>query len=447
LTFFFKFVGYNFFFMSFILSIPHTLAIRNILLYSLFSVVIYFYFKSKSNIFNIFQNERLIFLQKTYFLLTLWIFFGLIFLAENQKLVFSEIKNYWIVPFLYFICSFVSFIIIYRHNKKFVQYLFSIIFIAFLTHIIYIDFYALQQYILNNHLISRFGGLEGTPDRASYVTNLLLGLLFAEIVYRLKTTKKFLVFDNFTVIIFLLLILMSAVIESMRNGVLTVVFLILTSLFLIFYKSNYSIKLKILISVVLFALLSFPLYYNLKNDARWTTLIKTIPIALDIENNKYWLNSSKFSIPKLPDGKNVTYSNYARIAWFKAGILFAVEKPFGIGYQRNSFGEAMQSKYGEHARSTSHSGFIDLLIGIGFLGVGIFFVLIYKIIKYSFEIFFKEYNYYSIALIFMVTGTISRFFVDPNLRDHMFLTFMFILGFLLAGLFETDEKIKINKSK
>lgn len=440
----YKLIGYNFFFLTFILSIPHTTAIRNILFYSLLLLLSYVFFKQKVYKSNIFNNEKFITLKKIYILISLWIIFGLIFLSDNQTKVLAEFKTYWIVPFLYLYFAFVAFIIAYKENKKFVQYLLSLIFVGLFIHCLYIDLYAVQHFIEHNELIRRFGGLEGTPTKANYLTSLLLGLAFSEIVYRIKTSKRFLIFDNFSIIIFLVLILFSAVIEALRNGSISILFLITSSLFLTLYKSKYSKVFKLSIISIFVLLLSFPLYNSIQKDSRWSNLIETIPIAWNTKNSKYWLDRHKFEAPKLANGSIVNDSNYVRIAWIKEGFIFALEHPFGIGHQRNSFGHAMQNKYGYNIRSTSHSGFIDWLIGIGFLGMAILYYLIYKVLQYSFIVYFKEYNYYSIALIFIIAGTFSRFLVDPNLRDHMFLTFMLVVGFLLAGLFTTDEKIKTN---
>ncbi|HIP11440.1 MAG TPA: hypothetical protein EYG73_01850 [Arcobacter sp.] len=444
-------VFYNLFIVVFILSIPHTQSIRNIAFYSAFLLITYIFIQGKYYNNSIFKSKELKKIAIAYILLSIWIVIGLLFFAENQLYVLKEIKGQWIVPFLYFLFGMFCYLISFNSNSKLFNHknIMFIIFFALFIHVLYIDLYALQYYTEHKELIKRFGGLEGTPDRANMLTNLLLALIMTEIVYRIRNKKQLLPLNNFVLFISFVLTIISSLIEAMRNGSVAVLFLATSSLVFILYK-NQQIKqvYKYILSSIFIAVLALPFMYNVKTDARWQTLIESIPIALDTQNNKFWLNSSKYPSPKLDNGQNVNGSNYLRIAWFKVGIEYSIEKPFGIGYQRNSFGEAMTNKYNYHARSTSHSGFIDWLLGIGYIGIILWFIIIGLLFRLAIHSYRKNFSYFSVGLFFVVTGNMSRFMVDPILRDHMFATFMLIVGIMLTGLLlEDNEKTKTNKSQ
>ncbi len=434
-------IYYGLFVLVFILSIPHTLGIRNIAFYLILILAIYIFFKQKLYTLLYDFKKKLKPVIILYTLLTIWILIG-IFFADNKSYVISEIKGQWFVPLLYFLLGLFIYTISIAQNSFFSKHniLFIICFALFI-HVLYIDLYAFHYYIDHHIILRRFGGLEGTPDRANMLTNMLLALLAAEIIYRFKKGQQMLKVNNFILFAMLALTILSSVVEAMRNGSVAIVFIATTGIFFMLYK-NHTIKksYKIMLSVFIVLFLSAPLLYNLKTDPRWQTLIQTIPIALDTKNNLYWLDGKKYPMPKLKNGKPVNDSNYSRIAWFKVGFMYSLKHPLGIGYQRNSFGYAMQKLYGKHARSTSHSGLIDWLIGMGYPGIILWVSIVLLLFKLIIDSFKSNYSYFSIASFFILTGSMSRFIVDPILRDHMFLTFMLLLGVLISGMLMDNEK-------
>jgi len=89
---------------------------------------------------------------------------------------------------------------------------------------------------------------------------------------------------------------------------------------------------------------------------------------------------------------------------------------------------------------TSHSSILDLTIGIGIFGTILWVFFIFKIAIFATNIFIKSNSYFSIITIFITIGYFSRGLVDANLRDHMFLQFMLLLGIILFFLFSENKK-------
>ena len=125
---------------------------------------------------------------------------------------------------------------------------------------------------------------------------------------------------------------------------------------------------------------------------------------------------------------------------FKEGFILITENPFGIGYGRNAFGHGLKAKYGEGG-GHSHSGIIDLGIGTGFIGMGLWVVFLASLMYYGFRSFKKDESYFGMILLFIVSGFFFRMIVDSVIRDHMLEQFMFLVGLLLAlSIKEINEK-------
>ena len=68
---------------------------------------------------------------------------------------------------------------------------------------------------------------------------------------------------------------------------------------------------------------------------------------------------------------------------------------------------------------------------------------IFLVCKVSIKEFKSTRSYFSLLTLFVTMGFVGRSFVDGNMRDHVFLQFMLILGISLFFLFQ--EKINAHK--
>ena len=67
----------------------------------------------------------------------------------------------------------------------------------------------------------------------------------------------------------------------------------------------------------------------------------------------------------------VSVTNYERIAWAKEGIKLAIQNPLGYGLIERSFGHLAKLNWPDSKLHQSHSGWIDLTLGIGVPGVAL----------------------------------------------------------------------------
>ena len=429
--------------LLFILPIPHTIAIRNILALLLLLVTVYMVVKHKS--YKDFTMEPA--LKRVLILLgvlTLWIYFVAFFISDETHWSLGEIKSQWLTPLLYFATF--AMLGVYATSRKAETWknIYALLFLMLFVHVLYIDLYELQYYVMHKSIITRVSGLTEGPaaDKANYITNVLLSFILAEVIYRFRVGKKLLNVSHFVLILILILTLMSSAFEAMRNGVIAIIFLGITSIIFAFYgNKRFAKKTKWLISLAILVSIAIPAAYNLKHDSRWATLKETIPIALDTAHHKAWMDHRRYPYPKLSNGQMVSGSNYERVAWMYEGSKLILEHPFGAGYGRNIFGHMIEKKYHEKKRTVghSHSGLIDMGIGVGIPGIVLWLAFGIYLMYLASSYFFRYDSYFAIIVFFNVSGFFSRFLVDSNMRDHMFLTFMAILGFSLIAMFKEKE--------
>ncbi len=425
-----------------IFPIPHTISIRYISAL-LILLPLLFMFKTLK-LYKL--NREIKYIFALIVILTLWIYFVAFFISDETSWSLSEIKSQWLTPMLYFFTFLMLGIYSTTVDKTFQKNVYAIIFLMFFVHIAYIDLYALKSYAINKVIISRFEGLTEGPDKSNYLTNILLSFIMTEIIYRLRIRKNFLNINNFTLAILFILTILSSVFEGMRNGVIAIIFLGITSTIFSLYNNKYfTKKFKMITTLFIVIIITIPAIYNFKNDKRWDTLMQTIPIALDTKNNRNWIDS-KESLPKLNNGTTVSDSNYKRIAWFYEGLKLIIEHPLGMGFGRNAFGHGIKKKYHlQKQTGHSHSGLIDLGVGIGIVGVLLWSMFCLYIIYMSYKYIMLYNSYFAIIVFFNITGFYSRFLVDSNMRDHMFQTFLVILGISLIYMFKDKEDYEKNK--
>ena len=441
----------NFALLIFILNIPGTIALRNLLAVVLLVTLALIFLKSETSIKLLFNSKHFSNLTLILLTLTIYIFFHSVFKADEIEWSLSQYRTQWIYPMLYFIMgSLLAFLAAsnqYFNNKTLLTVLFSSLFV----HVLYIDLIAIIEYFETGQLLTRFGGLTKSPVLGNYITNILNSMIIVEFIYRFRMKEKVLPFNSYFLFLFLLLCVLSSIIEGMRFGVISLFFMSLTgAIFFIIDNPKYNLKVKSCIALSLVILCSLPLLYNVKYDSRWDSLIETIPIALDTENNVFWQvkdatwrEGNNSAIGSLANGVQLDHSNYMRIAWAAKGVEYISKDIYGIGYGRNVFGHAI-AKYDDNDSIRgwhSHSGIVDFTIGVGLIGLLLWISFISSVIFHGTSVFINKGNYFALLSVFISSGFFIRSVVDSNMRDHMFKQFFLILGItLVLAFYEKNKK-------
>ncbi|QWD68638.1 O-antigen ligase family protein [Polynucleobacter sp. VK25] len=195
----------------------------------------------------------------------------------------------------------------------------------------------------------------------------IYGLLISN--FRLRTTQYLAMFCYLFVIATTLLLFY---VQNTKNGIAYAAILITLFLgFILFRGSSVRLWQKvILMMTVVIAGYALLLPHLQKNDS-WRTLIADIKIGFQLEQFPQWKFAGEKVYPNNEYGKMVSGTNYERAAWLKAGLQLALIDPLGYGLVEDSFKKMVKGHWPEASPnlSHSHSGWLDLILGLGFPGI------------------------------------------------------------------------------
>ena len=160
--------------LIFILNIPGTIALRNILAASLLMILITYWFQAKISIKPILSNKffrgNLVLL----LVITIYIFIHSIFIADEVSWSLSQFRTQWVYPMIYFMMG-ISLASMASIDKSFkVETLITLLFLSLFIHIIFIDVVVIYSYFDTSTLLSRYGGLTKSAVLSTYISNILI---------------------------------------------------------------------------------------------------------------------------------------------------------------------------------------------------------------------------------------------------------------------------------
>jgi hypothetical protein len=158
--------------------------------------------------------------------------------------------------------------------------------------------------------------------------------------------------------------------ENIKNGVLygTSLILIFTSLLLVANFKQHWQKKVLFIGLTSVLVVIFLVNHIQKNES-WSTFRADMTIALDTDSYDQWKFFGAKGYPNNESGKVVSITNYERMAWGKIGLSLVPHNPLGYGLIEESFGKLTKQKWPESSLRQSHSGWLDLTLGIGVPGL------------------------------------------------------------------------------
>jgi hypothetical protein len=124
----------------------------------------------------------------------------------------------------------------------------------------------------------------------------------------------------------------------------------------------------LLIAVILGSGIFFLANHIQKNDS-WRTFQVDAKVALNTDQYQQWKYNGAQGYPNNELGVVVSSTNYERIAWGKEGIKLIWRYPLGYGLIERSFGHLGKIAWPDSILHQSHSGWIDLALGIGIPGI------------------------------------------------------------------------------
>ena len=160
--------------------------------------------------------------------------------------------------------------------------------------------------------------------------------------------------------------------ENIKNGVVYSAALLLLFLgVLVFRNFRHYWAIKLLVLGVVLAIGVLFVANSLQTNDSWRTFSADAKIARDTQTYQQWKYNGEKGYPNNELGTMVSVSNYERIAWAKEGIKLAIQNPLGYGLIERSFGHLAKLNWPDSKLHQSHSGWIDLTLGIGVPGVAL----------------------------------------------------------------------------
>ena len=410
--------------LFFIWPIPHTITIKDILLFS--SLLLSGYLVFSGDLKLKILNKGLRWPSIIFVMLTLWIVIGAVFISDSIVLTLEEVTGQWFKGIAALLIGIFTALLARDRGVLSSKSLYLVLFAVLILHILFLEAQSGYLFLSTGVLQRRLGGLTIAVDKINYLTLFALSFVIVEIYFRAIFKRKIIPLSNLIFSITALILFCGILLQQSRFGILLTIVMI-SSILIIFIHQNLNDK-RIYIPIVGVILLCMVFgYLNFRGDARWRSLVEIIPIALDTETNKTWLDLT-IPPPKLKGGEPFDYSNYLRVAWMKEGFKLLLENPLGIGFDRSAFKKGMSVKTAEFKLGHSHSGIIDFSVGVGIPGLVLWLAFFIILAGISIKRFIRDKNYHALLLFFVLMSFGLRMWVDSIIRDHMLQQFFFLVG-------------------
>jgi hypothetical protein len=363
-------------------ALPHTIFIRNFCLglgavIGLYQIYAYRNFLTNKNAIPIYLIVALF----------VWATIHLLFLSNDFALQFGEYQSIWKRSLMgaIFALGFGLGIVHASSNSK--QWAWIIFYIGLvLPTLIYFLKLGLLYY-------EKVGGVNVGPYWHLYMAKTAyMGFCIPAIavalgqIYVQLTQGKLFTWTNLVYLCTIPAVLFVFYAENIKNGVLySFIFtLIFIGLLAFRYLRVAPIKVGLLLASVLFGLTLFIQDHIQKNHS-WATLFADAKVVLEGKHDDAWQCGLTVALPKNDLGEQVSDTNFSRIAWGINAIKFIPQNPLGYGLVERSFGQIGKQIWPDSCLSQSHSGWLDLTLGIGIPGMllllGSLFISLKKLLE------------------------------------------------------------------
>ena len=163
--------------------------------------------------------------------------------------------------------------------------------------------------------------------------------------------------------------------ENIKNGVVySAALLVLFFGFLLFHNFHRHWAIKLLVLGVVLVIGVLFVANSIQTNDSWRTFSADAKIARETQTYQQWKYNGEKGYPNNELGTMVSVTNYERMAWAKEGIKLAIQNPLGFGLIERSFGHLAKINWPDSKLHQSHSGWIDLALGLGAPGIALILI-------------------------------------------------------------------------
>ena len=413
--------------LALVWPLPHTIALRNVLMLVLLVLLIP---RTQWSLMRQAVVGPAKGIAAFYLLFTLWALLEAAFVSPFSRWSFSEINGQW---FSAAVALLLGLSAAAQKDGRYGRMVCMGVLAVLGIQVLAVDAEGLWTLFSGGALghMARLGGLSAGPGKASYLTNFLLCALVAELSLRMDGRRD-LGISTKALAGLLALCAVSVYFEAMRNELFDVgVFMVFVGFVGYLKYAKHAPARALLVASASIIVLIGASAVDVAVDPRWRSLCATIPIALDTTRHLAWLNGRRFPLPHLPDGHVVSASNYLRIAWLKEGLLEIVAHPLGVGFGRSAFGHALRLRYGNLSGDTGlNNSLITIGIGTGIPGLVLWMGWFFSLGKFAVRYFSGPTAFYARFLLLVVSAFGVRMAMDNVMQNYTLEQVLYFVGLL-----------------
>ncbi|MBU3621124.1 O-antigen ligase family protein [Polynucleobacter sp. CS-Odin-A6] len=348
----------------------------------------------------IYQNRHL-FLQKCAIPIWLisalfaWVSFHLFFLSTDFAVQYEEYTSIWkrvALGTIFAIGFGIALSSLPREKDSTGRYLWVLMYLGLLAPtLIYIIKFILTNkakqwgIVVPDYGVLYYGSAPYYLPKTAYVCFCLptLGIALGQLVRNIHQHQIY-KWGNVIYLVTIPAVLFVFYAENIKNGMVYSAALLLVFFGAILFRSfsrHWAAKL-VVVSVVL-VIGSLFVVNSIQRNESWRAFIADAKVAADTQTYPQWKYNGAQGYPNNELGSMVSVTNYERLAWGKIGLKLIAQNPLGYGLVERSFGRLAKINWPDTNLHQSHSGWIDLGLGIGVPGLllilGSLLLLLYQL--------------------------------------------------------------------
>ncbi|TAK91730.1 MAG: hypothetical protein EPO06_03235 [Burkholderiaceae bacterium] len=412
--------------VTFIYPIPHTIALRNLLLLIGMAALLYALRPTLRLPSASLARTALVILG----LLSAWLVLQTSMLSLDPQESFSALRGDWLIVCIVCSLGLLTGALVEHGTQPELNaaHLISAVAIAGLAHMVWLLGY--QMWLATSS--QSFWGQTpfAAKDYQGVIANFLLALLLAEAVYRSVWNRRCLPWPNLLLWLALVVTCLGSISILARIAVIVDVVLVIATC--LAYMTSIRLSRKKWAHLALVATVTLALTaWSVGLDKRWTSFLSSAKVATQIDTQRYWLDLTQ-PPPRDANGDVIEESAYLRTAWATVALREIQRHPLGVGYGHKAFGIAVKAHYGvQNGLETSHSGLLDFTLANGFPGLALWLALSGVLMVLGWRTF-RTGNPVGLMLFLFVLGYLVRCALDSNLSGWRLESYALVTGLLTA---------------
>ena len=419
------------FLLCFIYPIPHTIALRNVLLGVGLCASLWLIAQNRP------AGEEWLALRRfrgagwVLALLTLWLAVQSTFISPYPQAALRMLRGDWLVVLS---VAGVALCAVLAARQDCGHRLLSAFVFALCAHILWLLAFQVAVWLQTGIYPMGITPFAHKDYQRMLVTT-LAALLLASLVARAARRRVFFGLPWRMTALMLLLACGAAATLQSRNALIIVVALLVLALALYAKcERKRSARRTVTIGVVLLLFGALVVWFGVRSDARWKEFGEAAAVAFDTTHNLGWLDESKVPRPRTSNGQPVDHSAYMRLAWAKVGLEQVQVYPWGLGYGHKAFGWAVNRSYNaQTGHESSHSGLLDFTLANGIPGILLWLALSGVLSALGWRAFRERASPAGLMLLFTVIAYLLRCLLDGQLSGFRLETYALLAAALVMS--------------